>query len=179
MQSQRQSRKSSKSPQQLVREQTLDDTGTKDDEKGSNKDMIELYPVTPEEMSRNQRLTKAANTVLAYGKMRAGRRTEGVPADQDRRERIKEEEICEQLQDLGIQPRELDSLIPPSFNQVPQRVDIETILFKTLVASKKHQKDKLRLDKAKGTIESLESPVKTSAFKSNLGGGSQGHNSSQ
>ena len=49
------------------------------------------------------------------------------------------------------------------------QVEVEQILYKTLIASKKQLKDQLKLDKVTGTIISLESPLKTSEGKGNLG----------
>ena len=71
------------------------------------------------------------------------------------------------FEDLGLQPLELDTLMPPSFNQIPSPQEVKMILSKTLVASKKQQKDKLKLDKVTGTLLSLESPLKT-GMKSGL-----------
>lgn len=120
-------------------------------------------PVTPSTASRNLLRLKAANSVLAYSKKIKGKTNKGIrnasAEDENnpqgdvslfQRQRISEEEICEQLRHLKIEPMELDSLVPPGFTCNPMRVDVEILMIKTLIASKKSQSDVIKLDKENG-----------------------------
>ena len=112
-----------------------------------NQDLEAQLPVPPDVAKRNRMRLKAANSVLAFSKQTHGTRKTGEDSQEadepedDQQGRIKESEICEQLVDLGIEPLELDSLVPPGFHCVPLQVDVENIVLKALVANKKQEKD--------------------------------------
>lgn len=123
----------------------------------------EVPVITPEEAKKNLMRLKAANSVLQFSKKILGKeKCHGIQTEEterSQRERISEEEIYEQLKEIGIEPTELDSLVPPSFKCNPLQVDVEHLMFKTLVANKKQQMDQVKVDRITGTLVSCDSPL--------------------